>query len=142
MYANHKIVFSTYEKPKSYDFIPETFKLNWDQPEKFLPDHMIESFNQRIFNNFLHRECFNSCITNSSSLVQSEIDCYNNCRNKHLYSVGIFRDILMTRRKWKGFKNYINIREYSREPEEMGTDIPTEPMKRQNYLNYKEWYNF
>jgi hypothetical protein len=133
------VIFSTYEKPKHYDYIPETFKLRWDQPEKFLPDYLINTFNQKLFNNFLHRECFNSCVTNSNSLTDEEQACYKNCQSKHLYSMGVFKDILMTRRKWRGFRNYINIKEYSRTPEEMGTDAPTDPLRRKEYLKYNQW---
>ena len=133
------LIFSTYEKPKHYDYIPEVYKLRWDQPEKFLPDYLINSFNQKLYNNFLHRECFNSCITNSNSLTSEEQTCYKNCQSKHLYSMGIFKDVLMTRRKWRGFRNYINIKEYSRVPEEMGTDAPTDPIMRQQYLKYNRY---
>jgi hypothetical protein len=140
MFWQEKVVFSTYEKPTHHDYIPDVYKLRWDQADKFLPDYMIGTFNQRMFNNFLHRECFNSCITKGEKLSSDEQVCYNNCRNKHLYSMGIFKDILMTNRKWKGFRNFINIREYSRTPDEMATNIPTDTIRRQDYLNWKDYH--
>jgi hypothetical protein len=140
MFANERFIFTTYDKPTHHDYIPDVYKLRWDQPEKFLPDYLIETFNQRMFNNFLHRECFNSCVTKSISLTNGETNCYNNCRDKHLYSMGIFKDVLMAQRKWKGFRNFINLKEYSRTPEEMATNVPTDPERRKQYLEYKEYH--
>jgi hypothetical protein len=140
MYAKEKVILSTYEKPTHHDYIPETYKLRWDQPEKFLPDYMIGTFNQRMFNNFLHRECFNSCVNRGTSLSQDEKTCYSNCRSKHLYSMGLFKDILMTQRKWKGFRNFINLKEYSRVPDEMGTNVPTDLRRRKDFLEWKDYH--
>jgi hypothetical protein len=141
MYSDEKsLIFSTYDKPTFHAYIPDSYKLRWDQPEKFLPDYMIGTFNQRMFNNFLHRECFNSCVTKSATLSQPEASCYNNCRSKHLYSMGLFKDILMTQRKWKGFRNFINLKEYSRSADEIGTNIPTDPLRKKEYLAYKEYH--
>jgi hypothetical protein len=51
-----KIYFSTFEAPKHYDYIPETFKLNWEDPHKFIPDRMLPHFHKKMFLNYLHRE--------------------------------------------------------------------------------------
>ena len=86
-----KVFFTTFDKPKYYDYIPESYKLNWEDPHKFIPDRMVSDFNQKLFINFIHRECFNSCINSSSSLSETERQCYNNCQNKHLSSLATFR---------------------------------------------------
>lgn len=125
-----KLFFTTYEKPKYYDYIPDTFKLQWEDPHKFIPDKVASEFNQKMFINFIHRECFNSCVATGASLTEGEKDCYNKCRNKHLSSLETFKNILLERRRWKGWKNFIAVREYSRVPEEMGTDFPTDKVRR------------
>ena len=128
----------TYEKPKTYDYIPESFKLLWEDPHKFIPERMVSHFNERMFINYIHRECFNSCLTNSATLSEYERSCYKNCQNKHLLSVGTFKEALMARRKWRGWKNFVSLREYSRTPEEMATDFPTDPMIRGALLSRQE----
>lgn len=128
----------TYEKPKSYDYIPESFKLIWEDPHKFIPDKVLSQFNERMFLNFIHRECFNSCLTNSATLSEYEKSCYKNCQNKHLMSLGTFKEALMARRKWRGWKNYVSLKEYSRTPEEMATDFPTDPIIRGELLKHQE----
>ena len=133
-----KIYFSTFEKPKFYDYIPESFKLNWEQPHKFIPDRMLSHFNQKMFINYVHRECFNSCVTSGASLSAQETTCYSNCRNKHMSALGTFRDILLQRRKWKGWRNFISVREYSRTPEEIATDFPTDAKARAKILDERD----
>lgn len=131
------IIFSTYEPPKTYSYIPESFKLHNEDPDKFLPDRMLKQFNEKMFYNFLHRECFNVSVTDSSSLTDTEQKTYSNCLTKHLNSIGIFRDVVLAKKKWRGFQNYISIKEYSRSPEEMTTNIPTDPALRAAYYNYE-----
>ena len=48
--------FRTFEKPKHYDYIPESYKMKWEDPHKFIPYNMTSHFNQRMFINFIHRE--------------------------------------------------------------------------------------
>lgn len=133
-----KIVFSTYEVPKSYDNIPQSYQMNWEDPTKFIPDRLLKYFNQKIYYNFLHRECFNSVVLPGNSLTEIENQQFANCQNKHRASLGIFQDIMIAKKKWQGFKHYINIKEYSRTPEEMTTSVPTDPLLRGAYLNYVE----
>ena len=130
--------FRTYEKPKYYDYIPESYKLKWEDPHKFLPDRMVNQFNQRIFLNFVHRECFNSCVQGTAALSEAESNCYNNCKSKHLSSLGTFKEILQERRQWKGWKNFLNVQEYSRTPEEIATNYPTDPMLRSKLVDDQE----
>ena len=130
--------FRTFEKPKFYDYIPETYKMKWEDPHKFIPDRMVSQFNQKMFLNYIHRECFNSCVSDSSSLTQDEKDCYNNCKNKHLSVLGTFEKVLVQQRKWKGWKNFLNVKEFSRTPEEIGTTYPTDPAKRAELVDKKE----
>ena len=131
-------LFRTYEKPKFYDYIPESYKLKWEDPHKFLPDTMVHEFNQRMFLNFVHRECFNSCVQGSGALSEVESSCYNNCKSKHFSSLGTFKEILTEKRKWRGWKNFLNVNEYSRTPEEMATHYPTDPIKRTELRNLEE----
>ena len=133
-----RLFYQTFEKPKTYDYIPESFKLIWEDPHKFIPDKMLNHFNEKMFINFIHRECFNSCLTKTSSLTENEINCYKNCQNKHLMSIGTFKEALMSRRKWRGWKNYVSLKEYSRTPEEMATDFPTDPILRGEFLKHKD----
>jgi hypothetical protein len=133
-----KIIFSTFEIPKVYSFIPQSYQLNWEDPNKFIPDRLFKYFNQKIYYNFLHRECFNSVVLPGNTLSEIEKQQYANCQNKHSGSLGIFRDIIVAKRKWQGFKHYINVKEYSRSPEEMTSSIPTDPLLKGAYLHYVE----
>ncbi len=136
--AYPKILFSTFEKPKFYDYIPESYKINWPDPQKFLPDSMMSHFNKRVFINFIHRECFNSCVADNAQLSSQETQCYQNCKNKHLSSLETFKNIMMERRRWKGWKNFISVKEYSRTPEEIGTNFPTDLIRRHQIYDNKE----
>jgi hypothetical protein len=125
----------SYSEPKTYDYIPETYKISWEEPHKFIPTRMQRSFNQQLFYNFLHRECFNSCLSKSNKTNvpnSNELMCYENCRNKHLSSIGIFSDIVLSKRKWGGFLSYLHLREYQKDPDEMGKHIPFDPFLRQS----------
>lgn len=130
------LYFSTYEAPKHYDYIPDAYKLNWEDPHKFIPDRNLTHFNQKMFVNFIHRECFNSCVQRGARLSENETNCYKSCQNKHLSSIGVFKEILMNKRKWKGFRQFVSLREYSRRPDEIATDIPTDPLMKAAYYNY------
>jgi hypothetical protein len=131
-------VFRTFEKPKVYDYIPETFKNKWEDPHKFIPDRMLGHFNQRVFLQHIHRECFNSCVNSSAALSDQEKSCYDNCRNKHLSAIGTFKEVLLQNRKWKGWKNFVNLREFERTPEEIGTIFPTDPYRRASIEDKRE----
>jgi len=133
-----KLFFTTFEKPKYYENIPDSYNIQWDDPHKFIPDKYLSNFNQRMFVNFIHRECFNSCVNYSSNLSNEETICYENCKNKHLSSLETFKNILLERRKWKGWKNFVALKEYSRIPEEMGTDFPTDPQRRHEIYDKQE----
>lgn len=132
------LFFRTFDKPKVYDYIPETFKMKWEDPHKFIPDRMLSHFNQRTFINYIHRECFNSCVNTNAALSEAEKSCYENCKNKHLSALGTFKEALLQNRKWKGWKNFINLREYERTPEEIGTVYPTDPHRRADLETKKE----
>jgi len=128
--------FHVYEEPKKYSSIKETFITNWQDNHNFLPNNYLKSFDSLLFYNFIHRECFRSSITrNSSNIETSEVNFYKNCVSKHQYSIQVFSNILKSSRKWKGFLAYVDLKEYSRAPEEMGTNIPTNPIIRKQYLD-------
>jgi len=128
--------FHVVEEPKKYSSIKETFITNWQDTHNFLPNSYLKSFDSILFYNFIHRECFKSSIErNSSNIETSEISSYKNCVSKHQYSIQVFSKILHASRKWKGFLSYIDIKEYSKHPEEMGTNIPTNPIVRKQYLD-------
>lgn len=109
------------DAPKTFTYIPETFKIKWKNPENFIPYRMVRKFNERIFYNFLHRECFNSCLDS-----WNESECYSNCRNKHLTSLQIFKHSVEENRKWDLLNSFLNLREYQKSPAEMGKNVPHE----------------
>lgn len=128
--------FHVYEEPKKYNSIKETFIINWHDVTTFLPQNYLKSFDSLLFYNFIHRECFKSSILrNTSNIDSAEINSYKNCVSKHQYSIQVFSNILLTSRRWKGFLAHVNLREYSRVPEEMGTITPTNPIIRKQYLD-------
>lgn len=143
IHANHKFIYEPFEEPKTYDYIPETYKFNWDQPEKFIPDYMLTAFNRNIFLNVLQRECFRSCVgsTSTAMVSRAEETCFNNCLKKHSASVKVFSDLLLQTRKWKGFLAFLNLNEYAKKPCEMGKISPTDPVLRQKILQQKEIEN-
>jgi len=121
--------YQNYSEPKQYKTLPDSYKNVWEDPECFIPKKMHRTFNQQMFYNFIHRECFNSCINKTNVSNQpnkTEIFCYENCRNKHLSSLGIFKHAILTKRKWNGFLDFVNLREYQKDPDEMGELIPTD----------------
>ena len=130
-----EITFQSYEKPKKYDTIKDTYIINWQENQNFLPKSYLKSFDSILFYNLIHRECFRTAIKNTSNLDQSEIKTYKNCVSKHQYAVQTFTSVISSSRKWKGFLSYIDMREYSRNPEEMGTSVPTNPIIRKKYLD-------
>lgn len=134
----HDACFHVYEHPKKYDSLKDTYIINWQDSQNFLPKNYLKSFDSILFYNFIHRECFRSSIKNTSNIDQSEISLYRNCVSKHNYSIGVFSNILQSSRKWNGFLSYIDIREYSRHPEELGTTIPTNPIIRKQYLDMQK----
>ena len=113
----------------TYDYIPETYKIQWDDYDQFLPKNMTSIFNKKIYYNFLQRECFNSCIQSASSdaISDEERSCFNNCRSKHLASLGIYERVTMAKRKWNGILSFVNLAEFNKKPEEMNKMIPTDP---------------
>lgn len=115
---------------KTYSSIPETYKIQWQSFEKFLPKYYLLAFNQRVYYNLIQRECFNSCISNADSSVvdESERNCFNNCRNKHLSSLAIYESVSVNSRKWEQFLPYVNLTEYAKPPEKMGKLTPTDPL--------------
>ena len=129
--------FHVYEEPKKVSSVKESFIIDWVDNEKFLPDSYLKDFDSSLFYNYIHRECFKSSLKNASSnLESSEVSLYRNCVNKHQYSIRVFSNVLMASRKWNGFLSYLNLREYSKEPEEMGSTIPNHPIVRKNYLDH------
>lgn len=130
--------FHVYEHPKKYDSLKDTFITNWQDAQNFIPKNYLKSFDSILFYNLIHRECFKSSIKNTSNIDQSEVDLYRNCVSKHNYSIGVFSNILQSSRNWKGFLSYIDVREYSRHPEEMGTTIPTNPIIRKHVLDMQK----
>ena len=129
--------FHVYEEPKKVSSVKESFIIDWVDNEKFLPDSYLKEFDATLFYNYIHRECFRSSIKNASSALDStEVSSYRNCVNKHQFSIKVFSNVVMASRKWKGFLSYINLREYSRQPEEMGSTIPTNSIVRKNYLDH------
>jgi len=135
-----KTHFDTYTKPQTHTYIPDTYKNVWEEPTKFLPTKMQRSFNQHMFYNFIHRECFNSCLSKDNAKPNpntQELTCYENCKNKHLSSMGIFESAVISKRKWGGLLSFINLKEYSKDPDEMGKLIPTDPFLRGTIRNYR-----
>lgn len=130
--------FHVYEEPKKVSSIKDSFIIDWVDQEKFLPDSYLKEFDATLFYNYLHRECFKSSLLNASNAKpeSSELFSYKNCISKHQFSIKVFSNVVMASRKWKGFLSYVNMREYSRHPEEMGTSIPTNSIIRNNYLNH------
>ena len=114
---------------KKYEYIPETYKNKWEDYDLFLPRTMTQSFNKKIYYNFLQRECFNSCIqtASSSSISEEEKSCFNNCRNKHLSSLGIYEKVTLAKRKLNGVLDFVNLSEFNKSPEDIGYLIPTDP---------------
>lgn len=140
-----KIHYDNYEKPKTWSYIPETYKNQWRDPNKFIPNDMKRSFNQQMYYNFLHRECFNSCLSsNNKSTMPStqELSCYENCKNKHLSSLGIFVNAILSKRKWDGFLNFINLREYQKDPDEMAKLVPHDPFLRSSIIEYRAFQEY
>lgn len=130
--------FHVVEEPKKYSSIKDTYITNWQDANDFLPKNYLKSFDSLLFYNFIHRECFKSSITNNSSNIESvEVNSYKNCVSKHQFSIQVFSNVLKASRRWKGFLSYIDLREYSRIPEEMGTNIPTNPLIRKQVLDMK-----
>ncbi len=58
---------------RKYDYIPETYKNNWEDYNLFVPRSMLKSFNRKVYYNFIQRECFNSCIQSSQSRLTSPL---------------------------------------------------------------------
>ncbi len=109
------------DAPKSYSFIAPTYLINVPNPLSFLPKRQIKSFNEKVFLNTLHRECFNSCID-----TENEDQCYTNCQSKHLASIQLLKTAIEERRKYDPFNSYFNLREYHKRPEEQGVNIPSD----------------
>jgi len=127
--------FHVYEEPKKVSSIKDSFIIDWIDQEKFLPDSYLNEFNATLFYNYLHRECFKSSISKSAGINFSEVSTYKNCVEKHQFSIKVFSNVVMASRKWRGPLSFINMREYSRQPEEMGTSIPTNSIIRKNYMD-------
>lgn len=133
------VYFHVYEEPKKYSSIKESFITNWQETQNFLPHNYLKSFDSLLFYNFIHRECFKSSINrNSSNIESTEVNSYKNCVSKHQYSIQVFSNVLNASRKWKGFLSYIDLKEYSRVPEEMGTSMPTNPIIRKQVLDMQK----
>jgi hypothetical protein len=99
---------------------------------------MLSNFNQKMFINYVHKECFNSCVATGATLTKEEKNCYSQCKNKHASALGTFKEVLLQRRQWKGWQNFISVKEYSRTPEEIGTDFPTDPHERARIFAERE----
>lgn len=115
------------DAPKTYTFIAPTYLINVPNPLSFLPHRQIKSFNDKVFFNSIHRECFNSCIDS-----ENENQCYLNCQSKHLASIQLLKTAIEERRKYDPYNSYLNLREYHKRPEEQGVNIPSD-----NDFSYK-----
>jgi len=114
---------------RKYDYIPDTYKNYWEDYNLFVPRSMVKSFNRKVYYNFIQRECFNSCIQSSDlSVSDEERSCFNNCRSKHLSSLGLYEKITLARRKWNGILDFVNLYEFNKKPENMGHLVPTDPI--------------
>lgn len=118
------------KEPQKYNFLPNSFIIRVKDPENFIPYKLEKHFNEKIFYNVLHRECFNSCIDSEETE-----DCYSNCRSKHLTSIQLFKKAVEESRKWNPITSYINIREYQKRPSEMGLNTPSD-------IDYYAKYNY
>ena len=109
--------------PKTYNKsnLPNTFAIRLKQPENFIPDNWKKHFNEKMFYNVLHRECFNSCID-----IENSKDCYLNCKDKHSASIEIFKTAVEEKRKWNFFGSIANFREYHKRPQDIGKNVPSD----------------
>lgn len=117
--------------PQTHFCIPPSFLIRVHDPENFIPYNMVNYFNEKIFYNLLHRECFNACIDNSDSK-----QCYLNCRSKHLTSIELFKKTIEEHRKYKPIDSYVNLEEYQKRPKDMGKEIP----KDSDYYAKEKYY--
>lgn len=106
------------EAPKTYDYLPPTFLIKTRNPLNFIPMRLVKHFNERIYANFLHRECFNACLDN-----ENDNQCYLNCQNKHLTSIELFKRAVEENRRWEPINSYVNLREYQKRPNELGKNV-------------------
>jgi hypothetical protein len=111
------------KEPRIYtkSTLPNTFSIRLKQPESFIPENWKKHFNEKMFYNILHRECFNSCID-----IENSKDCYLNCRDKHSASIEIFKTAVEEKRKWNLLGNIINLREYQKRPQDIGKNVPSD----------------
>lgn len=118
------------ESPKKYDSLPPTFITKTINPLNFIPVRFVKHFNERLYSNYLHRECFNACIDS-----ENDNQCYLNCQNKHLTAIELFKVAVEEQRKWDPISSFINLREYQKRPSELGQNIVSDS----NYsLKHKE----
>lgn len=123
-----KMRLRTIKEPKVYDFIPLNYIIRVQNPLNFIPYKLVPHFNEKMFFNYLHRECFNSC-------VESENDCYVNCQSKHSTALELFKNAVESKRKWEPVNSYINLREYHKRPEDQGKNVPSDS----NYTYKLNW---
>ena len=111
------------KEPRVYtkSTLPNTFAIKINQPENFIPDMWKKHFNEKMFYNVLHRECFNSCIDS-----ENPKESYLNCRDKHSASIAIFKTAVEEKRKWNFLGSIINLREYQKRPDQIGKNIPSD----------------
>ena len=63
-----KMRLRTIKEPKVYDFIPLNYIIRVQNPLNFIPYKLVPHFNEKVFFNYLHRECFNSCVESENCI--------------------------------------------------------------------------
>lgn len=128
-------------EPKTYKFLPSTFLIKVRNPENFIPYSHQKYFNEKIFYNVYHRECFNSCVDTSSPE-----QCYSNCQSKHSTSVELFKTAVEEKRKYSPITSYLNLKEYQKRPDEMGKNVISDADYNKKFLDmnrkFREKYSF
>ena len=126
------------QTPKTFDKVPETYKISHRQYDKIVPDSERRVFNENIFYNLIHRECFRSCQDIKSSVLSSkEVDCFSNCQSKHLASVGIFERLTLFNRRIRGTTDFLDMNEYETSPQDMGRYYPTDDILKHQLAKHR-----
>lgn len=109
------------DDPKRYHFIAPSFIKKYKNPLNFLPYKYVTHFNEKIFYNLIHRECFNSCVNTDNEEI-----CYSNCQLKTLTSIELFKTAIEENFKNDIINSVLNLEEYHKRPEDIGQNIPSD----------------